>query len=107
MLRQAHQGSFKHSELLLNYGFGRPMVVAQNLNVNADVSKSDLPIEEVRGELRKIEERMGLPPMKVDARGRSMDIEAVDARIEILLEQREEAKPKAPARLTEGSDSIQ
>jgi hypothetical protein len=24
MLKRAHQGSFKHAELLLNYGFGRP-----------------------------------------------------------------------------------
>jgi len=94
MLRKAHQGSFKHAELLLNYGFGKPLAVQQNLNLNVD--DRELSIQEVDAQLDQMFSRMGVPRPVWSPAGPAIDIVAVRSEISDLLEKREAAKrPKA------------
>lgn len=113
MLRRAHQGSFKHAEVLLNYGFGKPLAVQQNLNVNQNLDGAEMSIEQVDAKLGEMFSRMGIPRPVWQTGGPVIDIEAVDARIEVLLEKLElerlekDRKSKGPAQLTKGPDSVQ
>lgn len=105
MFRRALQGSFKHAELLLGYAMGRP--VAQNLNVNANVNnESQMSLEEVRVELAKKHQEMGIPATVLTVRGREVDREAVRARVNELLEKRRRKALPAP-QLVPGSEAVQ
>jgi len=105
MFRRALQGSFKHAELLLGYAMGRP--VAQNLNLNANVnSESQTSPEEVHQKLTGMFERMGIPRAVATPAGLRVDLNAVQARVNQLLEkQRQKALP-APA-MAPGSEIVQ
>jgi hypothetical protein len=104
MLRRAHQGSFRHAEVLLAYGFGKPLAVQQNVNLNVD--DLELSIEEVNAKLGEMYSQMGIPRPVWTAAGRTSDITAVRTEIRELLEKREQAKrPKALP--VEGTGTIQ
>jgi len=108
MLRRAHQGSFKHAEVLLNYGFGKPLAVQQNLNVNQNLDGAEMSLEQVDAKLTEHFDKLGIPKPIWSVQGPVLDIEAIDARIEVLVKKREEnKKPKPAPQLTEGPDSIQ
>src|SRR6516162_7315355 len=61
MLRKAHQGSFKHAELLLNYGFGKPLAVQQNLNLNQNLDGAEMSLEQVDAKLTEHFDKLGIP----------------------------------------------
>src|SRR6516225_9148471 len=84
MFRRALQGSFKHAELLLGYAMGRP--VAQNLNLNAEINKPEMSIEQVDAKLTDMFSRMGIPRPVWSPAGRTIDIQAVRSEIRKLLE---------------------
>jgi len=111
LLRRAHQGNDKCADTVLERAFGRAVAVQQNLNLNANMSNEcELSLEEVRAELDKRHEEMGIPPTVVTVQGhRQVNREAVKARVEELLAKREERKAarKPPPQLTQGSGSIQ
>ena len=99
--RRANQGSYRHAELLLNYGFGKPLAIQQNLNVNAEMSQDGMSqdgmrIEQVDAKLNEMFGKMGIPPPVWTPAGRTINIDAVRSEIRELLEKREAAKrPKA------------
>ena len=105
MFRRALQGSFRHAELLLGYAMGRP--VAQNLNLNANVNNEpQMSIQEVDQKLTAMFERMGIPRAVVSPAGLKMDLDAVQARVNQLIEKRrQEALPAPP--MAPGSEIVQ
>jgi hypothetical protein len=105
MFRRALQGSFKHAELLLGYAMGRP--VAQNLNLNANVNnESQTSPEEVHQKLAGMFERMGIPRAVATPAGLRVDLNAVQARVNQLIEKRRQKALPAPP-LAPGSEIVQ
>ena len=105
MFRRALQGSFRHAELLLGYAMGRP--VAQNLNLNANMnSESQTSPEEVHQKLAGMFERMGIPRAVATPAGLRVDLNAVQARVNQLIEKRRQKALPAPP-LAPGSEIVQ
>ena len=105
MFRRALQGSFKHAELLLGYAMGRR--VAQNLNLNANLNNEpQMSCEEVDQKLAAMFARMGIHRAVVSPAGLKMDVQAVQARVDELLEKRR-AKALPTPRITAGSEAVQ
>jgi hypothetical protein len=105
MFRRALQGSFRHAELLLGYAMGRP--VAQNLNLNANVNnESQTSPEEVHQKLAGMFERMGIPRAVATPAGLRVDLNAVQARVNQLIEKRRQKALPAPP-LAPGSEIVQ
>jgi hypothetical protein len=105
MFRRALQGSFKHAELLLGYAMGRP--VAQNLNVNANVNNEpQMSDAEVHEKLAGMFERMGIPRAVATPAGLRMDLDAVQVRVNQLIEKRRQKALPAPA-MAPGSEIVQ
>lgn len=108
LLRRAHQGSMKSADSVLERAFGKAVAIQQNLNVNAEVNQGEMTLAEVDAKLTEHFNKLGVPKPIWAPGGPVLDIEAIDKRIEVLLEKkRQDEKPKTPPQLTEGTDSIQ
>jgi predicted transcriptional regulator len=81
--------------------------VAQNLNLNANVDdEPQMSIEEVDQKLTGMFERMGIPRAVATPAGLRMDLDAVQARVNQLLEKRRQKALPAPA-MAPGSEIVQ
>jgi hypothetical protein len=105
--RRANQGSYRHADLLLSYGFGKPLATQQNLNINTQVGESEMSLEQVDAKLTEHFNKLGIPKPVWSVQGPVLDIEAIDQRIEVLVKKLEEdKKPKPVPQLIEGSDQV-
>jgi hypothetical protein len=104
-IRRTKQGDTAKGKVLLAYGFGWP--IQQNLNINENINRSEMSLEEVRAELDKRHEEMGIPATVVTVQGhREVNREAVKARVNELLEKRRVKALPAP-QIVPGSETLQ
>ena len=104
-IRRTKQGDTAKGKVLFAYGFGCP--IQQNLNINENINRSEMSLEEVHAQVEKRHQEMGLPPTVITVQGhREVDREAVKARVNELLEKRRVKALPAPP-LAPGSEIVQ
>jgi hypothetical protein len=94
LYRRGCQGNDKAMSTWLAYRWGRPVEQTVSFNANANMNEPQMSIEEVDQKLTGMFERMGIPRAVATPSGLKMDLNAVQARVNELIEkQRQKALP--------------